>query len=131
MGQSLFAPPNVKGWPGGRAWLNTSTLLERDNFANALALGTLWNRPSLTSGEALPPAKAYDPARLLQEENVRRPEEIVQALLELYVPGGVRPDARAKLVAFVTAGKPTGFALERRVREAVHAILTMPEYQLA
>ena len=25
MGQELFAPPNVKGWPGGKAWLNTST----------------------------------------------------------------------------------------------------------
>src|SRR5262249_18945358 len=25
MGQRLFAPPNVKGWRGGRAWLNTST----------------------------------------------------------------------------------------------------------
>ncbi len=29
LGQSLFAPPNVKGWPGGKAWLNTATLLER------------------------------------------------------------------------------------------------------
>src|SRR6202012_5208531 len=43
MGQSLFAPPNVKGWPGGPAWLNTSTVLERDNFAEALAMGTLWS----------------------------------------------------------------------------------------
>ena len=44
MGQALFAPPNVKGWPGGRSWLNTSTVLERDNFAEALAMGTLWHR---------------------------------------------------------------------------------------
>src|SRR5262249_9493776 len=47
MGQSLFAPPNVKGWPGGPSWLNTSTVLERDNFAGALALGTLWSSPTL------------------------------------------------------------------------------------
>src|SRR5262249_23733192 len=33
MGQALFAPPNVKGWPGGRAWLNTATVLARQNFA--------------------------------------------------------------------------------------------------
>ena len=46
MGQSLFAPPNVKGWPGGTSWLNTSTILERDNFAEALATGTLWPWPS-------------------------------------------------------------------------------------
>ena len=41
------------------------------------------------------------------------------------------PDVQAKLVAFVRDGKPAGPALARRVREAVHAILTMAEYQLA
>ena len=42
----------------------------------------------------------------------------------------VRPEAQAKLVAFVADGKPTGAKFEQRVRETVHAILTMPEYQL-
>ncbi|HEY7153583.1 MAG TPA: DUF1800 domain-containing protein, partial [Gemmataceae bacterium] len=42
MGQPLFAPPNVKGWRGAKAWLNTATVLERANFATALAMGTLW-----------------------------------------------------------------------------------------
>ena len=60
-----------------------------------------------------------------------RPEDVVRALLDLYLPGGVRPEVRAKLVAFVAEGNPTGPALARRVREAVHAILTMAEYQLA
>ncbi len=41
MGQTLFAPPNVKGWPGGTSWLNTSTILARHNFAQAVAAGTL------------------------------------------------------------------------------------------
>jgi hypothetical protein len=140
MGQQLFAPPNVKGWPGGRSWLNTSTVLERDNFAEALATGTLWANPTYGSMAAAaagpsedppPPPRAFDPARLIQEEGVSRPEEIVRVLLELYLPGGIRPANRAKLVAFLAEGKPTGPALDRRVREAVHAILTMAEYQLA
>lgn len=29
LGQDLFGPPNVKGWPGGEAWINSSTLLAR------------------------------------------------------------------------------------------------------
>ncbi len=29
MGQDLFNPPNVKGWPGGDAWINSQTLLLR------------------------------------------------------------------------------------------------------
>ena len=32
MGQNLFSPPNVKGWPGGEAWINTTTLLARKQF---------------------------------------------------------------------------------------------------
>jgi Protein of unknown function (DUF1800) len=169
MGQHLFAPPNVKGWPGGRAWLNTSTMLERANFAAALAMGTLWNdvsvaptaaaaapfvrpveaaandaEPAAAAGtldEAAPP-RAFDPARVLEEGGgeAGRPapsagrvnvEQVVGALLDLYLPGGVRPEIRQKLVAFVTEGKRTGPGLDQRVREAVHAILAMPEYQLA
>jgi uncharacterized protein (DUF1800 family) len=32
MGEVLFAPPNVRGWPGGDAWINSSTLLARKAF---------------------------------------------------------------------------------------------------
>jgi hypothetical protein len=129
MGQQLFAPPNVKGWVGGRSWLNTSTLLERSNFASELAMGTIWT-PAGTRDSATPP-KALDPARILGEEEWKTPEDIVRVLLDLYVPGGARSDAEARLVAFIAHGKPAGAELERRVREAVHAILTMAEYHLA
>ena len=37
MGQLLFYPPNVAGWPGGTSWINSSTLLNRINFTNAAA----------------------------------------------------------------------------------------------
>ena len=158
MGQILFEPPNVKGWPGGTSWLNTSTMLDRDNFAGALATGTLWSSPgadlsaprsavSPPTGDAAaqkihappsadmpeqpPPALAFDPARVLIEQGVSRPEDVVDALLGLYVPGDLRPLVRVKLVSFVAEGKPTGPALARRVREAVHAIMTLAEYQLA
>jgi hypothetical protein len=135
MGQPLFAPPNVKGWPGGRSWLNSATLLARSNFAQALATGTLWrgappatpqppatvsmegaddtpgkpkDKPPPAAPEEPPPPKAIDPARLLQEEKAARPEEIVRVLLDLYLPGGVRPEAHAKLTAFLAEGKPAG-----------------------
>ena len=31
MGQSLFDPPNVRGWVGGRQWINSTTLTARRN----------------------------------------------------------------------------------------------------
>jgi hypothetical protein len=134
MGQVLFAPPNVKGWTGGRTWLNTATVLERDNFAAALVSGALWAPPAEIVGFAIssdvPPPRAFDPARVLDEEKATTAEDAVRALLDLYAPGGVRTDAREKLVEFVGKDGPTGPALDRRAREAAHTILTMPEYQL-
>jgi len=35
MGQTLFDPPNVAGWPAGTSWINSSTLLTRLNFVNS------------------------------------------------------------------------------------------------
>jgi uncharacterized protein (DUF1800 family) len=37
MGQNLFSPPNVKGWPGGESWVNTNTLLARKQFLQRIA----------------------------------------------------------------------------------------------
>lgn len=39
MGQDLFFPPNVAGWPGERAWVNTSTLYTRQNVLAYLIAG--------------------------------------------------------------------------------------------
>ena len=36
LGQDLFAPPNVRGWPGGDAWINSTTLLARKQFIERL-----------------------------------------------------------------------------------------------
>jgi uncharacterized protein (DUF1800 family) len=39
LGQVPLMPPSVKGWDGGKAWINTSTLLLRYNLAGFVAGG--------------------------------------------------------------------------------------------
>jgi len=53
MGQSIFDPPNVGGWPGGRAWIDTRGVIARTNFASAVLT-------SASVGRSM----AYDPAIL-------------------------------------------------------------------
>ena len=36
LGQDLLSPPNVKGWPGGDAWISSQTLLARKQFVERL-----------------------------------------------------------------------------------------------
>jgi hypothetical protein len=64
MGQSLFAPPNVKGWPGGKAWLNSATVLARQNFAQAMtaAPGTTAQPGGASSPDAAPATVVAVPA---------------------------------------------------------------------
>ena len=49
--QDLFAPPNVKGWPGGDSWINSTTLLNRKQFMDKLTRGTeMTPIPSMQAG---------------------------------------------------------------------------------
>jgi uncharacterized protein (DUF1800 family) len=41
VGQELFFPPNVGGWPGGRNWLSGRSVVARANYAAALVGGRL------------------------------------------------------------------------------------------
>ena len=50
MGQTLFLPPNVAGWPAGTSWVNSSTLLTRLNFVNG----------ATSRMHAVPPSQSLD-----------------------------------------------------------------------
>jgi Protein of unknown function (DUF1800) len=146
MGQDLFAPPNVKGWPHGKAWLNTSTVLMRNNFAQQVASGRVADEvfdfptiegpippfpPPAREPQGTEPAAVYDPADLVKQAKLTEPAKVVDFLLDLFLQGDAPAPARDKLVAFVGEGKPKDKALDRRIREAAHTIMCMPEYQLA
>jgi uncharacterized protein (DUF1800 family) len=48
LGQDLFAPPNVKGWPGGEAWINSATLLQRKQMLERLFRAQEPRAPAMT-----------------------------------------------------------------------------------
>ncbi|WP_407945666.1 DUF1800 domain-containing protein [Paraburkholderia elongata] len=49
LGENLFYPPNVKGWPGGTIWINSSTLLARKQFVEQLFRATETAGPRRTN----------------------------------------------------------------------------------
>jgi len=58
LGQNLFSPPNVKGWPGGEAWIDSSTLLARQQFIDRVFRGS---DPMATTVAMRTPAPASRP----------------------------------------------------------------------
>jgi hypothetical protein len=130
MGQQLFAPPNVKGWPGGKSWLNTSTVLARHNFAQALSSGTSDINKGI--GEDGPRvAVIVDPSAYFRRQKITEPEKILDTLSDMVFQDDLGTKTRNRLLTFLNDGDPKGPTLDQRVRETVHALMCMPEYQLA
>ena len=106
MGQEPLQPPNVKGWPGGRQWINTSTLFVRQNTAL-----------QLTGERGVALRHAGDAAL--------SPDEVVDTWLARLVQRPIRTDRRQVLVdALGTAVN------DNAVRSMINLIVSMPEYQL-
>ena len=119
MGQVLFYPPNVKGWDGGAAWLNSQTMLTRENFAAGLSAkigSAAWLQPVLGS---------MDPAA------------VTRALAATILQGDVSPAASAKLTDYLAGTGVSALAAlsyentQERVRGATYLTMAMPGYQLA
>jgi len=119
LGQTLFAPPNVKGWDGGRAWLNSATLLARHNLA-----------AKLVGGHDASLAAAFQPQKLVAGIDKDLAKQTAM-LLDLLLQSDVSSEAQAKLMEFATRDKAEGEKQYRRLREVTHTILLMPEFQLA
>ena len=46
LGQDVFDPPNVKGWPGGEHWITSTTVVRRREFLERALRGVLRRDPS-------------------------------------------------------------------------------------
>jgi hypothetical protein len=108
MGQSLYRPPTVKGWAGGRHWINTATMVRRHNLIAALL-------------EADGPyGGKLDPRRLAQQHGYSTPESASRFLADLLVQSDL--SGNASLTA-----DDDGDSLRR----VAQTIMTTPEFQLA
>ncbi len=134
MGQNLLRPPNVRGWVGGRLWINSSTLAARRQLA--LTLCTPLETHRLNADERLELEAARDAGHrrfTVDEERIQAftalgPQGIADRLCDFFLPVRVTPDYRATLVNYLAKGESDDF--EAQARRATIAVLQSPEYQL-
>ncbi|MHC4877214.1 MAG: DUF1800 domain-containing protein [Planctomycetota bacterium] len=115
-GQALFYPPNVKGWDGGRTWINTSTLLGRSNLVGEL-LRHEKTRFDGTDLESFANAADAD-----------NPERLVDWLAELLLATPPDERTRSELVDSFRRSSADG---SRRIAELIHTMSTIPQFHLA
>ena len=128
MGQHVLFPPSVKGWSGGRTWINTSTLFVRQNILAFLLTG------KRTRGyDAAADVEKYDPTFLLEamaqaSPGAEQDPERVAGYLLRFAIGRDPAHARATLVEF--ANDHGGRVTPDIVTGMLLLITAMPEYQL-
>jgi uncharacterized protein (DUF1800 family) len=116
LGQDLFYPPNVGGWPGGRAWLTTRCAIGRANYAAGLVSGGPVGRPPL---DALVLVRRHGQGSSL--------EDTLRFYTQLLLGVEPTPTWRNRLLQ---ALGPTSDGSES-ARRLVVLILATPEAQLA
>jgi uncharacterized protein (DUF1800 family) len=128
MGQNLFMPPSVKGWDGGRSWINTSTLYVRQNIMAFLLTG---KRPQ--GYDAMAKEEKFDAQALLSQlakadpGAEKNPEKVGTFLLKLTL--GTAPESAATVLADFAKSLNTGVTNDLVVGMLL-LITAMPEYQL-
>ncbi len=118
MGQDLFYPPNVGGWPGGRDWLSSQGIIARANYAATLVEGRLTRYPS--SPNFLAQARRHGRGRSL--------DDLLTFYIELLTGAPPEPAWRKRLRA--SLGGEAGLNANT-VRAAVALICASPQVQLA
>jgi uncharacterized protein (DUF1800 family) len=124
MGQVPLYPPNVKGWPGGRQWINTSTLFVRYNTAVWLAGGSGQFATMNAKGGGGRTFPARDTG--FRAGTGDSPEQCVDQWVARLIGRPIDADKRQVLIDALE-GRANR---EDNVRKMVQLLVSMPDYQL-
>lgn len=148
LGQDLFYPPNVKGWDGGRAWINANALLYRYNLPGMLVSPQSPRRDQMQDANQ---ADSNDDAAMMMEQRPNRPVqwdanaffgrfefatvgECIDALSGYFLSVRLTAEQRATIVEAMGARENTPMTPNSvsgdRMRTALHLLTSSAEYQL-
>jgi uncharacterized protein (DUF1800 family) len=130
LGQTLFAPPTVKGWDGERAWVSAQWIVARAN--------TAMNATALRGGRH---ESRFAPKSLLERaQSKAAPEDLVQLVADLLLDGDLPAAARPDLLHYMTHqdgnkevkwnSKDEGM-VDNKLRGLCHLVMALSEFQLA
>ncbi|MGZ3821686.1 MAG: DUF1800 family protein, partial [Mucilaginibacter sp.] len=130
LGQILFYPPNVAGWPGGRNWIDSSSLMYRLKIPSLLLNGGLID----FAGKADPEDEAYL-ATVRNRQTIVNTRVQAQPDWDKFLKEIPKNLSKAEIVQFIlepnvsqaiqdAAGK------SKDIKTLVIELVSTPEYQL-
>ncbi|MGZ5099852.1 MAG: DUF1800 domain-containing protein [Usitatibacter sp.] len=131
LGQNPFSPPNVKGWPGGQAWINSSTLLGRKQLMDRMFRGSdAMVATTVEPQDEMNPQGASDELRLRRaiERGMATYGFDAQRWGQSVAPSSDRPVRIERLVLAMPAVNRADPDLDEADR--VRSLIADPAYQL-
>ncbi|MBS0633238.1 MAG: DUF1800 domain-containing protein [Verrucomicrobia bacterium] len=136
MGQALYNPPNVRGWVGGRNWINSATLAARRRLVGALF--NPLNEDKLNADEiaALNAARARGETKFSVDNAVFAdlakldPAAAADRLLGNFLAAPVSSAFRDTVRQFLTSGAHDDASRLRQLRRTATVLMESSEYQL-
>ncbi|MBI3510868.1 MAG: DUF1800 domain-containing protein [Bacteroidetes bacterium] len=134
LGQTLFLPPNVAGWKPGRAWINSTSLVQRMHLPKAmLDSGTarLNKRPAFEEQNNGKPAadekvKVKTEWKLLVDHFTKKSDaELTEAIIDFLILSPNDRIDRQLIEKNIDASNR-----ERRVITTIAAVMQTPEFQI-
>ena len=136
MGQTLFDPPNVAGWPGDKVsalWLNSGTWMTHLNYIDLLLA-----RGTIARGGTTP---LVDLQGIVNTHRLASPDEFVDHFSSFLLDGELGSDRRTQLLNYFTSqvsgtrGNPITLTNGKSyplssVRGTLYLMMASPEYQL-
>lgn len=141
LGQDIFAPPNVKGWDGGIAWITTNNLIARYNQSALLAQGDVSVTASLATGPAKNPAKVkqiqnrmrnmreggVNVEKIFTEQERNNKEVLMAALQKRLLQSTLAGTRKQALREFLDQKNDMD---DSDIRDAIRLVMSTQEYQV-
>jgi len=135
LGQLPFLPPSVKGWDGGKAWINASTLLMRYNTAGIVMGGDpdrmrMMMRNGQGQGAEGNDGKSATPdvAKIAPAELRADPKALVDALAFRFFQTKLTPKEAAIFLKYLE--DQHGDTSDQTIRGLIQLMMSTPEYQI-
>jgi len=130
LGQVLFYPPNVAGWPGGRNWIDSSSLMYRLKIPSTVLNGGVID----FTGKADPEEEAYIASSHNQQQTVsaRVQAQVDWEKILKSIPAGLSKNSIATFILQPQVSKTLTAELDSApdIKTAIIQTVSTPEYQL-
>ncbi len=136
LGQVLFFPPNVAGWPGGRTWIDSNTIMLRLKIPRILVYDEEYDaipKQDDDTAKGMMETKNYRGRKIVVTTDWQQVEKMYAGTLGPALPKEITVSllqTGAEAIVNIAAKKADESSRENFIKSMMINVMSTPEYQL-